>query len=824
MTDYPTIVTEQPRVPNQFPLVDPSVRRLAIIGEAPGETEEQYNQPFVGVFGKLLNGFMAEVGIDRYSCFVGNVCQVRPPGNEISRFAWEGEQIQSGLTQLNADLQSFDPTTCVLLGGAALRAAMGTDLKISEWRGSILVGKRGAFTGVKCIPAYHPAAVLRDFGIHPLLKFDLKRAYEESATREAVLPQRLLHTNLSADRLVHWLNTWPTGLRCSLDIEGGLGGWPCVSLSSHPNESTTIAWGRLNETDHARVLHAFARLMYRKDVPKVLQNSLYDNFVLGYGYGIPIRGVVEDTMLKGWEIFCELPKGLGTQASIWTREPFYKMERKTTDLEVYYQYCAKDSAVTLEICNAQDSALPPDSLSHYRFNMDLLQPFLFMETKGIRYNGKRAAELLVQKREEIAACAKRLEDHAGRSLRGDKGSLSSKKMAHTLYEVLKYPPQYKKEKGRRTTKLTTDIEALLALKKTAPHDTFISDIILHRHIEGLVETLQVKYDPDGRMRSGYNPVGTDTGRVANYASPTGAGTNLTTIPKKPDATGLKTYRDLYQADLLYDFCQCDLEGADGWTVAAHCARLGDSTMLDDYLAGMKPAKIIALLYHFGPAINRLSRSDLKWFHDKIFPIVKKIHGEWLYLGCKRVQHGSNYLMGIPTMILNVLKDSFKESGVALYMEHREASYLQNLYFLRYPGVKTWHSWTESVIRSSGQLVAASGNRRIFFNRRHGQDIKDTVKQALAHEPQHNTTYATNMAALKLWRDPENIRPDGTRIIEPLHQVHDALCTQWPQFCRDWSRQKMRQYFHNPMIIAGIEILIPFDGTWGPTWGNQPNAI
>ena len=116
----------------------------------------------------------------------------------------------------------------------------------------------------------------------------------------------------------------------------------------------------------------------------------------------------------------------------------------------------------------------------------------------------------------------------------------------------------------------------------------------------------------------------------------------------------------------------DLEGADGWTVACECARLGDATMLQDLQAGMKPAKIIALLYWFGPDLNDLERDDLKWLHDHMFPIVKKLAGDWIYLGSKRVQHGSSYMMGVPTMVLNILIDSFKESGTPLYLEHRLA--------------------------------------------------------------------------------------------------------------------------------------------------------
>ena len=83
----------------------------------------------------------------------------------------------------------------------------------------------------------------------------------------------------------------------------------------------------------------------------------------------------------------------------------------------------------------------------------------------------------------------------------------------------------------------------------------------------------------------------------------------------------------------------------------------------DYLAGMKPAKLIALMYWLGPAVNDFDREELKWLHDHVFPIVIQLAGKWLYLGCKRVQHGSSYMMGIPTMCANILRDSFKSPAL-----------------------------------------------------------------------------------------------------------------------------------------------------------------
>jgi DNA polymerase len=171
------------RVPNEPPIAEPTDYRIAVIGEAPGEDEENYHRPFVGRSGQFLTNILADVGIDRSCCLLGNICQFRPPQNEISLFDWNGLEIQDGLANLTKDIANYNPNICVLLGNTPLRAALGPKQKISDWRGSLFVSTLdGPFLDRKCIAALHPAYVLREFSGFPLLKFDLKRALEEVRT------------------------------------------------------------------------------------------------------------------------------------------------------------------------------------------------------------------------------------------------------------------------------------------------------------------------------------------------------------------------------------------------------------------------------------------------------------------------------------------------------------------------------------------------------------------------------------------------------------------------------------------------------------------
>ena len=822
----PQIVTTRRVVPNTQPIIDNAPYRIAFIGEAPGEDEENHRIPFVGKSGSFLSGVMRDVGIDRNACLMGNVCQVRPPGNRIEAFAWDGPEIQDGLQRLTHDIQVFNPHLCVLLGNIPLRAG-GINGKITEWRGSLFECHEitGPFFGRKCLPALHPAFVLREFSGYPFLKFDIKRAFDEGGSPNLHLPQRELITHYDAATICYILDTWESGKRCALDIEGGLGGWPCVSISARPSKAFTIAWTKFSESEHCRVLRAFAGLMDRQDVPKVLQNSLYDAFVLAYGFGIQIRNIAEDTMLKGWEIYSELPKALSVQASIWTRQPQWKYliayskkekQRRASlgvdsnqESENKYKACAIDSAVTIEICQNQDNVLEGAGLVHYRKNVEMLNPLLYMELRGIKYDKENVEKELAQRKTEVAKVGDELCGIVGTELRGPKGSLVPQRLVKVMYDTGKYPKQFKKEQGRKTEKLTTDVEALLTLRKRLPSDRLLDGILKHRHLEGLIETLSIKCDPDGRVRCGYNVVGTETGRLSCYTSPTGAGANLQTVTK--------SLRKNYVADDDYDMFQCDLAGADGWTVAARLASLGDRTMLDDLRHGIKIAKVIVLLYDLGVDVNVLDR-------DSLLNLMRTVDsGDWRYFSCKRVQHGTNYDMGIPTLCTQVMKDSFKLSGTPIYLSQVEGRAFQDSYKSRYR-TDLYHSWGMSKVVATGTSESASGHTRVLFGGRFGTRLHDTVKEFLADEPQQNTTYATNLAMLNLWNDPENRRPNGSLIIEPLHQVHDALLGQWPRSVREWARRKVSSYFNNSLNIAGTEITIPFEGRYGRSWGELTETL
>lgn len=865
--------------------------RIAIIGEAPGRDEEVQGRPFVGMSGRLLDGLLSQCNILRAACFVGNICQHRPPDNNIKLFSFDGPQIQAGLKQLEADLATFNPNVCLLLGTTPLRAARD-DASISDWRGSFFIStKPGPFINRKCIAAFHPAACLRRYDWIPLLRFDIAKAREEATYPHFTPPTRHLSTTLAAHEIIHRLNEIR---RCkttiSIDIEGYWNNMSCISVATSSSDSFIIPFTNADSSsywtnfdDELAIWQALSAVLADRYVGKILQNCLYDRFALQYGYSCVVFGTVEDTMLKHWERYCELEKGLGFLCSLYTMEPFYKDDIKAkNDRRRFFEYCCRDSAVTYEIAHAITPKLNQQQLDHYRFNLSLLDPLLYMELKGISYDTPQAQTRLAEVNSHIFTLQRELDVLAGvgfasnnvtyetilitaqavlcykrnpsqpkkgneadfervktlltRPLSAaDLGELSilcglsmnvkSPAYKKFLYETLSLPPQYKTDPETKKRSLCTDAEALLNIQKKQPHRAVELGIQI-MELRTRAQMLEIKSDPDGRIRCGYNVVGTTTGRITCYTSPTGSGYNLQTIPDDwtiyPIGHPLRQgMRDLFKADPGYTLFQCDLKGSDGWTIGANLASLGHSVMLDDLRFGIKPAaRICYMLRHGNTSLLRKERAEIK----ELLWEVKS--DDWDYFACKVGIWGICYLMGPDLLNAQILEES---QGKMSKSRSEIADFRNAVYSAYCPQI--WHAAMKNRLGRHHTLTSPSGHVRKFFGRE-----SDILGQALANEPQSVTTYATNKALQRLWLDPANrfatprngvqiIRPPKCDLhIQPLHQVHDALLGQFPTYLAAWASERINTYFDNQIIIAGIPITIPFEGKVGTTWGTLNNKL
>lgn len=365
-----------------------------------------------------------------------------------------------------------------------------------------------------------------------------------------------------------------------------------------------------------------------------------------------------------------------------------------------------------------------------------------------------------------------------------------------------YPPHYIKEGNRNTDRLARDTGALLSLIRKYPEDEPLAIALKLSAKLTELGTLGCAIDPDGRIRYSANITGTVTQRHAVKASSLDTGYNLHTVTDD--------HKHLFLANPGCDLWNLDLAGADGWTIGAECAALGDSAMLEDLRAGVKPAQAVCLLFEKGDVVNT-------WTRASILIAAKSIDKNgWLYMAAKKGIWSFCYGAGEQSMISTIADESYAETGTPLYVEVSAIRNLRKCILSRYPGITKRQQRIRMLLDRDGYLDCANGSRREFLGDR---ATTTALGEAYAHHPQVMTTYVTSLAWQRMWYDPENRRADGERRAMPLLLVHDSIVFQAPIEDRAWTKAKVPVWFNNPVTIAGAKIVVPFSGGCGPTWAH-----
>ena len=126
---------------------------LMFVGEAPGADEDEQGFPFVGRAGKLLTDIMMAIGFKREDVFIGNINRCRPPGNR----APEPDETAACKPFLKREIAVVRPKVIVVLGATAAQNLLETKVPIGKLRGQF-----HDYLGLKVMPTFHPAYLLRD--------------------------------------------------------------------------------------------------------------------------------------------------------------------------------------------------------------------------------------------------------------------------------------------------------------------------------------------------------------------------------------------------------------------------------------------------------------------------------------------------------------------------------------------------------------------------------------------------------------------------------------------------------------------------------------
>jgi uracil-DNA glycosylase len=143
---------------------------LMFIGEAPGREEDIQGEPFVGRAGQLLTDIIKAMKLTRDDVYIANVIKCRPPENRNP----EPEELDECRPYIRRQVEIIQPKVIVTLGRFALQSLTEKAFAISSVRGQWL-----EYNGVRVMPTYHPAYLLRNPAAKKEVWADMKKVMSE---------------------------------------------------------------------------------------------------------------------------------------------------------------------------------------------------------------------------------------------------------------------------------------------------------------------------------------------------------------------------------------------------------------------------------------------------------------------------------------------------------------------------------------------------------------------------------------------------------------------------------------------------------------------
>ncbi len=130
--------------------------KIMIVGEGPGQKEDEVGKPFVGDAGLLLNKMLHAIKMSREDVYITNVVNYRPPNNRKP----EPTEITRYSEYLRKHISIISPKILILMGSTAMESLFGSKIKISKERGNwkeIIIKNKTYLTMI----TFHPAYLLR---------------------------------------------------------------------------------------------------------------------------------------------------------------------------------------------------------------------------------------------------------------------------------------------------------------------------------------------------------------------------------------------------------------------------------------------------------------------------------------------------------------------------------------------------------------------------------------------------------------------------------------------------------------------------------------
>lgn len=464
-------------------------------------------------------------------------------------------------------------------------------------------------------------------------------------------------------------------------------------------------------------------------------------------------------------------------------------------------YNGLDCCVTLEVLENIENLLDDVSRVTYNLSLSLQAPILEMSMRGIRIDLFQREQVKKEYIRQLELIEAQLSKILFEGLSISLNWRSPAQLKKLFYEVLQLP-EVKKRNAHGKMAATTNRDALEKLYDYHYATALCNRLLVLRDIEKKRQFLSAKLDEDNHIRANFNIAGTNTGRLASSVSDYGTGTNLQNVDR--------LLRTVFIPDKGMKFANIDLEQADARNVGAICWNLFVETHGEAYAGAYLDACESGDLH---TTVCSMAYNELPWTTDpkKNREIADaKAYRELSYRDLsKKLGHGTNYYGQPPTMA--------KHTRVRV----DTITTFQHKYFGGFPAIgcpltepdaamrPNWHNWVKRQLRESQCIITQYGRRRWFFDDPKNQE---TIRAAIAFEPQSMTADEINRAILNIWR---------ANVVQILCQVHDSLLVQYPEEMEDEIIPKLKQLFRAPLTLRrGREFLVPCEVKVGWNWGDM----
>ena len=714
-----------------------------LVGKCPGKEEIERGRPFVGAAGYLLDTCLEDAKINRSELYLTNIYKYPiyddnlVPDQEAFDIFWQ-------------EVNDIKPKVIVALGNVPLKLLTGQE-GIRNFRGSVLKTNKGmSWT----IPSYNPAAILRNedgsqgYWQKYMISMDLRKAKRISEDPFFRLPQRLLRFATSEDD-VHqffWRNRHNS--YAAADIETFNSFPSCISFAFSRYEAFSIPlfpkmFGieitRMTAKELVPVWRHIDKALREKNI--IGQNFKFDEErLISLGFRVPHFHF--DTMLAASVLDPEFPKSQAFLTSVYTDEPYYKEEGKGFNpkkdkIDRHLLYNAKDSAIDFEIYEKQLEELKKEKLDDFYFNFEhkLHKLYLKIDMKGMRILPSIRQDLKTEYDFRVELKEKEFFERVGYELNVN----SPKQVLNYIVNDLK------------VNCLGTDEKQLTALfnnriKKPRERDILMRILELRKLKKALSTYVEAEPDWDGRMKTSYRIIGTETGRTSTSVLKPPVrhkrcGLAFQTITKHGDIGS--DIRKMFIPDTGKIFMQIDLSQAEARVVTHLADDIETLRMFDTIDIHKKTASWI-----FGKDMSAITKDER-------------------FIG-KSSRHGGNYGLQKRTFAQDTNMKA-KKYGINLVISEWRAGEILEIFHKHTPSIKgVFQRGIIEELRRTRRLISPNGRKRTFYERLND----DLYREGFAQIPQSTVTDHTKECALIIDEEyPE---------VDILLESHDALFMQVPE--------------------------------------------